>query len=287
LENGYASCGEDFWEAELKSMKEIGMDSIIIQYTKTQKDCFFSSTYSNCKIVNTIIRIAEKYSLKIFLGLGLFNFNYDSGFDLDTEIQININLFRQLNGIFKESPSLAGWYIPHELDDRNFNSLYAKKKVYKFFSTVSDFIHTNSSLPVMISPYFGINPDSRSYSAWWNEFFKYSVIDILAMQDGVGTKKVDYISASMVFKDLEDTMKKNNVEFWADIEVFEAVHGYPIDLQPWQAKYADFERVKKQLEYISPYVSKSVIFDYPHYFSPRLKNGLYENYQNLLKGGTL
>ncbi|HPG48871.1 MAG TPA: DUF4434 domain-containing protein, partial [Petrotogaceae bacterium] len=263
------------------------MDSIIIQYTKTQKDCFFNSTYSNCKIVNTIIRIAEKYSLKIFLGLGLFNFNYDSGFDLDTEIQININLFRQLNGIFKESPSLAGWYIPHELDDRNFNSLYAKKKVYKFFSTVSDFIHTNSSLPVMISPYFGINPDSRSYSAWWNEFFKYSVIDILAMQDGVGTKKVDYISASMVFKDLEDTMKKNNVEFWADIEVFEAVHGYPIDLQPWQAKYADFERVKKQLEYISPYVSKSVIFDYPHYFSPRLKNGLYENYQNLLKGGTL
>lgn len=287
MENGYASYGEDFWEAELKSMKEIGMDSIIIQYTKTQKDCFFSSTYSNCKIVNTIIRIAEKYSLKIFLGLGLFNFNYDSGFDLDTEIQININLFRQLNGIFKESPSLAGWYIPHELDDKNFNSLYAKKKVYKFFSTVSDFIHTNSSLPVMISPYFGINPDSRSYSAWWNEFFKYSVIDILAMQDGVGTKKVDYISASMVFKDLEDTMKKNNVEFWADIEVFEAVHGYPIDLQPWQAKYADFERVKKQLEYISPYVSKSVIFDYPHYFSPRLKNGLYENYQNLLKGGTL
>ncbi|MBP7238027.1 MAG: DUF4434 domain-containing protein [Petrotogaceae bacterium] len=287
MENGYASYGEDFWEAELKSMKEIGMDSIIIQYTKTQKDCFFNSTYSNCKIVNTIIRIAEKYSLKIFLGLGLFNFNYDSGFDLDTEIQININLFRQLNGIFKESPSLAGWYIPHELDDRNFNSLYAKKKVYKFFSTVSDFIHTNSSLPVMISPYFGINPDSRSYSAWWNEFFKYSVIDILAMQDGVGTKKVDYISASMVFKDLEDTMKKNNVEFWADIEVFEAVHGYPIDLQPWQAKYADFERVKKQLEYISPYVSKSVIFDYPHYFSPRLKNGLYENYQNLLKGGTL
>jgi hypothetical protein len=287
LENGYASYGEDFWEAELKSMKEIGMDSIIIQYTKTQKDCFFNSTYSNCKIVNTIIRIAEKYSLKIFLGLGLFNFNYDSGFDLDTEIQININLFRQLNGIFKESPSLAGWYIPHELDDRNFNSLYAKKKVYKFFSTVSDFIHTNSSLPVMISPYFGINPDSRSYSAWWNEFFKYSVIDILAMQDGVGTKKVDYISASMVFKDLEDTMKKNNVEFWADIEVFEAVHGYPIDLQPWQAKYADFERVKKQLEYISPYVSKSVIFDYPHYFSPRLKNGLNENNQNLLKGGTL
>ncbi|HNY36794.1 MAG TPA: DUF4434 domain-containing protein, partial [Petrotogaceae bacterium] len=136
MENGYASYGEDFWEAELKSMKEIGMDSIIIQYTKTQKDCFFSSTYSNCKIVNTIIRIAEKYSLKIFLGLGLFNFNYDSGFDLDTEIQININLFRQLNGIFKESPSLAGWYIPHELDDRNFNSLYAKKKVYKFFSTV-------------------------------------------------------------------------------------------------------------------------------------------------------
>jgi len=287
LEDGYASYGEDFWEAELKSMKEIGMDSIIIQYTQTRKDCFFSNSYSNCKIVNSIIYFAEKYSLKVFLGLGLFNFAYDSGFDLDTEIQSNLTLFSQLNSIFKDSPSLAGWYIPHELDDRNFSSLYAKKKVYNFFGTVSDFIHANSSLPVMISPYFGMKPDSRSYAAWWNDFFKHTAIDILAMQDGVGTKKVDYTCAAMVFKDLEDTMRKNNVEFWADIEVFEAVHGYPIDSQPWQARCADFERVKKQLEYISPYVTKSVIFDYPHYFSPRLKNGLYENYQNLLKGGTL
>ena len=93
-------------------------------------------------------------------------------------------------------------------------------------------------------------------------------------------------SATVVNAALQPVMEAHGVRFWANIEVFDQIHGWPVDEGNWDAIPATLERVLEQLELESPYVEKVVIFEFSHYMSPRLGGKaleLYQRYQGVLQ----
>jgi hypothetical protein len=102
------------------------------------------------------------------------------------------------------------------------------------------------------------------------------------MQDGVGTHRTTAEESALVYAALAPVCKKHGARLWADVEIFDQTHGSPVDDKGWSAKAAPLDRVLKQADLASPYVEKTIIFEYLHYMSPRLKQPLYKQYRGTL-----
>ncbi len=226
---------------------------------------------------------AEKLGLRVFLGLALDSSYWDGEFSVKDQARYNKNILKELYNLYKDNEALAGWYLPEEIDDRNFQTAERIEDIKYYLGQMTSYAKMLSKKPVMISPYFGINPDGEKYAQFWDDIFSKSKVGIFAMQDGVGTKRTTAEESAEVYKSLKPVMEKYGVEFWANLEVFEQTHGWPVDFEPWASTTASIERVEKQIELMSPYVSKLVIFDYPNYMSPETGSDLYGEYSKLLK----
>ncbi len=233
-----------------------------------------------------ILENADRMKMNVFLGLSL-NPSYWSGqFHPLEQARMNQQILTELFQRYQHHPSLAGWYLPEEIDDRTFLTQARKDAVVSYLRSMSTYARMLTKKPVMLSPYFGINPDGEQYAAWWDEVLSQAKVNIIAMQDGVGTKRTTVDESAAVMKALQPVMEKHGVRFWVNVEVFDQIHGWPVDSQGWQAIPAEFSRVKEQLNKQSPFAEKTIIFDFPHYMTPRIggrAETLYNEYQSYLR----
>jgi len=233
-----------------------------------------------------ILENADQLNMNVFLGLSL-NPSYWAGqFHPLEQARMNQQILTELFQRYQHHPSLAGWYLPEEIDDRTFLTQARKDAVISYLRSMSTYARMLTKKPVMLSPYFGINPDGKAYASWWDEVLSQAKVDIIAMQDGVGTKRTTVDESAAVMKALQPVMEKHGVRFWINVEVFDQIHGWPVDSRGWQAIPAEFSRVKEQLEKQSLYAEKTIIFDFPHYMTPRIggkAETLYNEYQSYLQ----
>lgn len=232
-----------------------------------------------------LLKAADTLDMKVFLGLSL-NPSYWSGeFDPKEQTTNNQRILTELFSLYGSHKSIAGWYLPEEIDDRNFLTQSRKDGIRTYLKSMVTYAKFLTKKPVMISPYFGINPDGEAYAEWWDYVLSEAKVDIVAMQDGVGTRRTTVAESTEVMKALKPVMDKHGVRFWVNVEVFDQIHGWPVDAGSWQAIPADIDRVVDQLEMQSPYTEKVIIFDFPHYMSPRLggkAEELYEAYKEYI-----
>jgi hypothetical protein len=232
--------------------------------------------------IETILQVADDLGVQVFLGLGLSPEYWSGEFDARNEAATNQKIMTELQDLYGSYGSLAGWYLPEELDDRNFNTPQAKEAVVTYLKSMVMYARFYTHRPVMVSPYFGINPDGTAYAQWWDDVLSEAKVDIVAMQDGVGTRRTTIEESASVFAALQPIMEKHDVQFWANIEVFDQIHGWPVDAGTWQAIPATSDRVSTQLALESPYVQKVVIFEFSHYMSPRLGGKAEELYHGYI-----
>jgi len=232
-----------------------------------------------------LLKAADALDMKVFLGLSL-NPSYWSGeFDPKEQTNNNQRILTELFSLYASHKSLAGWYLPEEMDDRNFLTQSRKDGIRTYLKSMATYAKFLTKKPVMISPYFGISPNGEAYAEWWDYVLTEAKVDIIAMQDGVGTRRTTVAESAGVIEALKPVMEKHGVEFWVNVEVFNQIHGWPVDTGSWQAVPADIDRVIDQLKMQSPFTEKVIIFDFPHYMTPRLggkAEELYEAYKEYI-----
>ena len=234
-----------------------------------------------------MLAAAEQLDMQVWLGLGLDPSFWQGQFDAEQAAAQNIDIMLRLHELYGASPALAGWYLPEEINDRTFVGADIHEAMIRYLAAVADAAHAQTGKPVMVAPYFGMTPDAAAYAAWWDTTLERADIDVIAMQDGVGTRRTTTEEGVPVFAALADVAAKHDVALWSDLEIFEQVHGWPVDEAAWQARPADIERVLHQLELEAPHVAKFVAFDFAHYMSPRLggpAEALYHAYRAYLEG---
>ncbi len=228
--------------------------------------------------LNYLMSSAEKYGIDVYLGLALDSAYWEGEFSVKDQARYNKNIMKELYNMYKNNKSLAGWYAPEEIDDRNFQTENKKEDIKYYLGQIVSYARMLSKKPVVISPYFGVTPDGEQYAQFWDEIFSTVKIGVFAMQDGVGTKRTTPEESAAVFKALKPVMEKHGIQYWANLEVFEQTHGWPVDYEPWAAKTASMETLEKQIELMSPFVEKLIVFDYPNYMSPETGSNLYSDY---------
>lgn len=236
--------------------------------------------------IGNVLAAAEQERLSVWLGLALDPDYWSGRFDPDASAAENSELLLELERLYGDSPALSGWYLPEEIDDRSFVTPLTREAMFSYLEMMTETAHSETGRPVMVAPYFGMNPQPKEIAAWWDAALDRAAIDVIAMQDGVGTRRTTVEEGVPVYRELAAVTARHGTELWSDLEIFEQIHGWPVDERAFAAVPARIETVTSQLEQEAPFVSKFVSFDFTHHMSPRLggeAERLYREYSDWLK----
>ena len=98
LNNSFTSLSQQWWDDELGAMKDVGMDTLVIQYVGFGSTYFYPSSVpgvngSETDTIGRVLQAADTLGMNVFLGLQL---NSD-GFDLNQNLTRGAATLTELN----------------------------------------------------------------------------------------------------------------------------------------------------------------------------------------------
>jgi hypothetical protein len=282
------------WAAELDAMKATGVDTIVIQWLKADTTRFYPVNTPGNDPTEIILKYADQHQMKIFLGLHFERSWWTKWDDEDYLHQVakkNVEMGHKLFARYGRHASLAGWYIPYEMSDSDFDAEEVQN-FRGFFGSISAGLRKLSpkkKYPVAISTFFEGKIPATAVEKIYTEIFRGSGIDIVMVQDGVGAhdwsvtqmnqKVGPYLNA------FQSAAAKNKIRVWGIVENFNTQK----ESGPGEANRTatDIGRFKEQLAIQAAHPTEKVLtFDFFHYMSPQRGEAqklLYDNYLQQVK----
>lgn len=314
-ESVFRNWTDDEWEKEFTAYKEIGFKYLVMTANVVRRKdgscavCYptqipgFKESYDGRDLIGTLLRYAQKFGFKVFVGLNFDDKWWEYFWDTDFTIANRSWLYDQMklgNQIADElyelyyepyADAFYGWYWIWEFWNSTAMTLQAKGRLQniQIFAdclniSLEHFTKLNPAMPMMLSPYANLKlQTSRQdlYSMWKDilSAANFRDGDILCPQDSVGAGGVtfdqieDYYAA---FRQAADT--KPGLRVWANNENFEQ--------SDWSSSC--LERFVKQLELSGPYVERHLTYSYTCYYSPVNANpGYHAAYKRYFETGKL
>ena len=283
---------EEQWRAKVRETAELGMDTLTLMATALYFECYYKSDifpypkqHACDNLLEVLLDEADKTGQKVFLSAGFYGDWVQPDVNT-TDKEIIDRSLRAMNEIseqFGHHKSIEGWYMPDEwcieghFDDR----------FIRYINTIAkEARRLNPNNKTIIGPY-GTRltvPDDR-----YVKQLESLDLDYIAYQDEVGVQKTRVDEEAAFYEGLRKAHDKaGRAALWADMEVF-SFEGtvYQCALLP-----APWERVKAQMEAISPYVDKIIIYAYEGMMTkpggiaragyPEKAEQLYTDYKNWL-----
>jgi hypothetical protein len=281
------------WENQFQEMKDIGMNTAIIQFASYNDITWFNSANNFTKTkypdaLPILLAAANKKQMSIFIGL-YFNEEYWKNQTNADWLQLHadrcIFIAREINAQFGKDPAFKGWYLPHEPEPNAYHSRDLTASFNKnFVDRISDVLHSFDSKPVSIAAFFNFKLTSPvQLRDFMNELCR-SNLQIIMLQDGVGVNHVTLDQVKEYYLEADHGLFQNSAfkgEFWTDLETFSFAPQGPVTI----------DRIKNQLreEMSTPNITKAVSFQYYHDMCPAGPGGsaaekLRNDYADFIKG---
>ena len=255
------------WRQKVREIADIGMEYIVIMATALYDKCYFKSEvfpFADIPCADPIEEIlseADTCGIKVFLGNGFYGDWRKAGNNIKDRqvIARSFKAMEELAELYAHHESFYGWYYP----DESCIILNFSKDFVSYVNECSAQCHLlTPKKKTLIAPY-GTN------LALTNKKFVHTLekldVDFIAYQDEVGVKKTKVDRTKRIFERLRTAHDKaGRSQLWADIELFD-FEGmvYKSALIP-----ADFERIKKQIENVTPYADKILCYQYLGIMNP-------------------
>jgi len=280
------------WGEKVREIAEIGMDHLVLMCTALRFKAFFDTKiFPRYELVcddpiEAVLAAADRHGVKFFIAGGFYG-QWDSpNIIADPEAtKKRLQAIDELAAKYANHKSFYGWYWPNEA----FINKYYSDEFIGYVNACSKVARSvTPKAKVLIAPY-GTRvavPDDR-----YVRQLEQMDADIIAYQDEVGVRKSTPEETAAFYEGLRkahDRVPQRKI--WADVEVFEFEgETYKSALLP-----APFERVKRQLAAVSPFVDTILIYQYQGMMN---KSGsrafagherstkLYSDYTAWLKGG--
>ena len=273
---GKDNWSEAQWDEFLTEIKDVGMNTLIVQYTAFKNAynniTWFNSanTFTTIKSKHTLERVlasAQQKGIEVHIGLHFDDTYWQHQTDvawLQTQANYCIAIAEEIQAQFGTHVAFKGWYIPHEPEPNAYNT-DEKVRLFRehFVDRISNRLHQLNNKPVSIAAFWNSSLSTPEQLKHFMAELSKSNLQIVMLQDGVGAQHVtlnrlaNYYEAAQ--RGLFEENKNYKGVFWSDLETFASPNGeYPF--HP-----ATFDRVKQQLETALSIkkVSKVVSF---HYF---------------------
>lgn len=298
---GKDNWSEAQWDEFLTEIKDLGMNTLIVQYTAFKNAynniTWFNSanTFTATKSKHTLERVlasAQRKGIEVHIGLHFDDTYWYHQTDvvwLQTQANYCIAIAEEIQAQFGTHVAFKGWYIPHEPEPNAYNT-DEKVRLFRehFVDRISNRLHQLNNKPVSIAAFWNSSLSTPEQLQHFMAELSKSNLQIIMLQDGVGAQHVTFNRLANYYEAAQRGLFEENKNykgvFWSDLETFASPNGeYPF--HP-----ATFDRVKQQLETALsiPKVSKIVSF---HYFddmstkSPHKAkaDALREAYKNYIK----
>ena len=298
---GKDNWSEAQWDEFLTEIKDVGMNTLIVQYTAFKNAynniTWFNSanTFTATKSKHTLERVlasAQRKGIEVHIGLHFDDTYWQHQTDvawLQTQANYCIVIAEEIQAQFGTHVAFKGWYIPHEPEPNAYNT-DEKVRLFRehFVDRISNRLHQLNNKPVSIAAFWNSSLSTPEQLQHFMAELSKSNLQIIMLQDGVGAQHVTLERLASYYEAAQRGLFEENKNykgvFWSDLETFASPNGeYPF--HP-----ATFDRVKQQLETALsiPKVSKIVSF---HYFddmstkSPHKAkaDALREAYKNYIK----
>lgn len=249
------------WDAKIREIAKAGLRYLVLLDVAIYGKSFYPTALLpryelNCNdLLETVLAAADKYNIRFFISNGFFGDWYQPAMLMqDLKVQkLRFKAMHELAEKYAHHKSFYGWYYPNET---GINGHYDD-----FFI---DYVNTSSAeaakltpgAKILIAPY-----GTRNIKA--DDRFVHQLeqldVDYIAYQDEIGVEKSEVEESAPFFERLYTLHKKAaRSKLWADVEVFRFEGKvYHSALLP-----APAERIIQQLEAVSPYVEKILIYQY-------------------------
>jgi hypothetical protein len=254
------------WDNHFKEMKDIGLNTVIVQFTAYGDFTWFNSanTFTGTKYPNALsglLSAAKNNDMSVYIGLYFSEEYWDNQTNVDW-LTLNadrcIYIATEIYSQFGENPAFKGWYIPHEPEPHAYNSeeLVASFKD-NLVNRISDKLHTFDSRPVSIAAFYNSELTSTTQlKDFMTELCKCN-LQIIMLQDGIGVNHVSLDQVGLYYSEADNGLYANtyyNGEFWTDLETFSEAPQGPVTI----------DRIKNQLqaELAASHIKKAVSYQY-------------------------
>lgn len=248
------------WEAKIQEIAETGMEYLVLMSTAAYYRAFYDTRiFAKWNLacpdpLEAVLAAADKCGIKFFIGGGFYGDLESPNIITDpVAAKRRLQAIEELAGIYGHHPSFYGWYWPNEA----FINQHFSQEFIQYVNSCSHLARQlTPKAPIMIAPYGTRNavPDDM-----YVRQLDGMDVDIVAYQDEVGVRKSNVSETSAFYEGLRKAHDRaRQAKIWADVEIFEFQgEVYKSALMP-----APFSRVLQQLQAVSPWVDKILVYQY-------------------------
>jgi hypothetical protein len=181
------------WRTVFSSIHKKGIDTVVVQWTQYGD---FLSTEQEIEWLKEVLFQAKSAKLKIIMGLNadpdVFSKTQQAPAGLEIYFQKSLESNKHLMSKWMTSAlmdGVVGWYIPLEIDDREWRDAERRSILKRYLDRQSEQIRSSSPKPIYISSFFTGNMTPDSYSQLLQDLKSGNALKIW-VQDGSGTNKL-------------------------------------------------------------------------------------------------
>jgi sugar phosphate isomerase/epimerase len=253
------------WERELAVLRSVGVELVILQFSG---DELGPHDRDGRAPVRALLEASGALGMPVLLGLH-FVPDWPAVPLAQGWLPPPLPDADELLGLCAAHPHCLGVYIPQELDDYNFGGAQGRALARDFLRRTSAALRAR--LPgklVAIAPYFAGHQDPAAHARFWREVLADRPVDIFMLQDGVGTGRATAAEAARYLEALAPVVAEAGARLWSVVELFQQLHGPPIDGRAFRAKAAQYPEVRERLRAERPHVERIVAFSVLDYMNP-------------------
>ncbi|MGH9450773.1 MAG: DUF4434 domain-containing protein [Terriglobia bacterium] len=248
------------WQAKVKEIADIGMEYLVLMSTALYYRAFyrtpiFPQWQLRCTDpIEAVLSAADQYGVKFFVGGGFYGDWASPVIIADpAAAKRRLRAIEELARLYGHHRSFYGWYWPNEA----FIDRYYSHEFIRYVNACSRLARQlTPRARILIAPY-GTRvavPDEK-----YVKQLESMDVDIIAYQDEVGVEKSKVTETSAFYEGLRKAHDRvPKVAIWADVEIFKfegKVYGSALLPAP-------FDRVRKQLAAVSPWVEEVLVYQY-------------------------
>ncbi len=214
------------WRRALSLLRAAGVELVVVQFTGDE-----SGAYD----LEPLLAAAGAMKMTLFLGL-----DRDPAWprpSATSRLPPPLGAprrARRLARACESSPACAGWYLPQEIDDVSWAGREQALRAHLVASAAA-LRRLAPGKPIAIAPFFTGALDPDAHARFWDAILAEKSVDIVMLQDGVGTGRATAEMAAGYLAALQPVTAARGVELWSVAELFRQVHGAPVDERPFAA----------------------------------------------------
>lgn len=263
--------GIDEWRREFATMRDAGLDTVIIIRTGFRDMAAYPSEAMGIRDVPDLVRLfldlAAEHGLALYCGcFDPGNMGYEWK-EWQACWEVNRRVIPEQWRRYGGHPAFRGWYVSPE-------TVWGGPNARELFPRLAGAMKEQADLPVLISPgwpsyiYRDDSPDVRhgKFIEEWDTVFRTAggTINLAAFQDGSCCYGNDFDQCFELDRWLAETgdlCRAHGLALWHNIESFS--WKFPVKFPPQDWRY-----LKRRMEIASRHAEKLITFEFPHFLSP-------------------